>query len=57
VSINPIYPIQYYNVICQEESKEALESDYPGPQAPALHPIHDFATTTQKRFSSKANCL
>jgi hypothetical protein len=30
--------------------KKLLESDYPGPEAPALRPIHGFATAISKAF-------
>jgi len=34
--------------------KKLLESDYPGPEAPALRPIHGFANAIPKAFSGGA---
>jgi hypothetical protein len=36
------------------EVKKSLESDYPGPEAPALRPIHGFATAISKAFSRRS---
>jgi hypothetical protein len=29
--------------------KKSLESDYPGPETPALRPIHGFATAISRK--------
>jgi len=34
--------------------KKSLESDYPGPEAPAFRPIHGFATAISKAFSGQS---
>jgi len=40
--LEKILQLDYENV------KKSLESDYPGPEAPALRPIHGFATAISK---------
>jgi len=36
-------------LICDQEVKKSLESDYPGPETPALRPIHGFATAISRK--------
>jgi hypothetical protein len=34
--------------------KKSLESVYPGPESPAVRPIHGFATAISKAFSRRS---
>jgi hypothetical protein len=39
-------PYMYFQI----QVKKSLESNYPGPEAPALRPIHGFTTAISKAF-------
>jgi len=45
---SPLPPLPHLVINAHDEVEKSLESGYPGPEAPALRPIHGFATAISK---------
>ena len=52
VEPHPFGQRQWVEYLQNTSVKKSLESDYPGPETPALRPIHGFATAISKKFQA-----